>query len=671
MESDIRDKIMMMFFLVLLVGTLNPVIESRCTKERMTYERTQGYKVPDHMLQGSDSFVVLKLTADDECYSLCTDNEECLAYLLDYQNKSCILTKAEHALIRKQLVPNYAWSYHRKLCIAELQCRRQWSFDRIPGAQLNGYGDKTIAAIGSEDRCLEACAMEKSFKCRSARYDHDTENCVLFKHDRRVAAETFKKSLRDVDYLENQCIQDPSQCHFHLQKNRVIVHSHIHVNRFATTKEECQKSCLQFGSFRCRSFLFDPAKSLCLLTPEDSYSLTEEAIQFTEESVEYYEIGSCIEVQMRCESTSMIVILKVATPFNGKVYSVDHSLECFAVTAADTGEISLTIPLHGKKCGTRNMGNGTFTNSVIVQHHPYILRSSDRRIEVACDYDEITTRVRGGKEITEEEFQSLTQVVTGLAPTPSVRLRVVNGSGSDIKGVDLGEPLYLKVEMLDESVFGIFGSGLVARSGDESDMILLIDDQGCPVEPEVFPALLPDPETKSLMTPFQAFKFASDSTVKFQLTVSFCLEACTPVECNNRTAQKVAQSYGRRRRSASQADLSIFNIQAGDVVSDVTMESTLFVVSNLNSSWKEEETEQVSETRKEKVSFWLSNRGLCIGGNVVMTSAAILGLIQIIFVGSCILLLCISRQRRICHNKPCHCSSRASISSKAKLFNCS
>ncbi|XP_022236723.1 uncharacterized protein LOC111084247, partial [Limulus polyphemus] len=120
----------------------------------------------------------------------------------------------------------------------------------------------------------------------------------------------------------------------------------------------------------------------------------------------------------------------------------------------------------------------------------------------------------------------------------------------------------------------------------------------CPVEPEVLPALLLDPKTNSLVTPFHAFKFASDSTVKFQLTVSFCLDACTPVDCENRTAQKVAQSYGRRRRAASQADLSIFNIQAGDVVSDVTMESTLFVVGNLNSSGKEEETKQVPETRK-------------------------------------------------------------------------
>lgn len=51
----------------------------------------------------------------------------------------------------------------------------------------------------------------------------------------------------------------------------------------------------------------------------------------------------------------------------------------------------------------------------------------------------------------------------------------------------------------------------------------------CPIEPAIFPALKKSEDSKSLVAPFQAFKFASESTVKFQLTVSFCLDVCTPV----------------------------------------------------------------------------------------------------------------------------------------------
>lgn len=46
---------------------------------------------------------------------------------------------------------------------------------------------------------------------------------------------------------------------------------------------------------------------------------------------------------------------------------------------------------------------------------------------------------------------TMTQVITGLAATPPVSLRVVNQSGHEIRGVELGDPLYLKVEMQDQS----------------------------------------------------------------------------------------------------------------------------------------------------------------------------------------------------------------------------
>lgn len=52
----------------------------------------------------------------------------------------------------------------------------------------------------------------------------------------------------------------------------------------------------------------------------------------------------------------------------------------------------------------------------------------------------------------------------------------------------------------------------------------------CPLEPSVFPALnVGSKSGKSLLAPFQAFKFASDSAMKFQLTISFCIDSCPKV----------------------------------------------------------------------------------------------------------------------------------------------
>lgn len=37
-----------------------------------------------------------------------------------------------------------------------------------------------------------------------------------------------------------------------------------------------------------------------------------------------------------------------------------------------------------------------------------------------------------------------------MAPTRSVRLKVVKGTGDGVEGVDFGDPLFLKVDMQDE-----------------------------------------------------------------------------------------------------------------------------------------------------------------------------------------------------------------------------
>ncbi|GFY77911.1 apple domain-containing protein [Trichonephila inaurata madagascariensis] len=85
-------------------------------------------------------------------------------------------------------------------------CPRQWAFDRIPGVQLFGYDDKPLSNVESRDICLEKCSIEDSFVCRSARYDRFNKTCVLSRHDRRTAPEAFRRSLRQVEYLENQCV---------------------------------------------------------------------------------------------------------------------------------------------------------------------------------------------------------------------------------------------------------------------------------------------------------------------------------------------------------------------------------------------------------------------------------------------------------------------------------
>ena len=53
--------------------------------------------------------------------------------------------------------------------------------------------------------------------------------------------------------------------------------------------------------------------------------------------------------------------------------------------------------------------------------------------------------------------------------------RILTITGEDIQATRLGEKLLLRIELLEESIFGIFAKNLKAISGDNKDEIELID----------------------------------------------------------------------------------------------------------------------------------------------------------------------------------------------------
>ena len=75
---------------------------------------------------------------------------------------------------------------------------------------------------------------------------------------------------------------------------------------------------------------------------------------------------------------------------------------------------------------------------------------------------------------------SPTSIVNATASSPGVRLRIVTDDGDDISGTRLGEKLFLRIEMEEGSLFGLFARNLRAISGDNVDSIQLLDDRGYP-----------------------------------------------------------------------------------------------------------------------------------------------------------------------------------------------
>jgi len=250
----------------------------------------------------------------------------------------------------------------------------------------------------------------------------------------------------------------------------------------------------------------------------------------------------------------MTVTLNTEEPFTGRLFAQSAARDCETRGNART-ETELTFFFEKEaaaRCGVQREDRGVYSNVVVVQHHPVIQRKGDRAVQLFCyfetgdkvvtnSYDVLADTIDGGIGIS-----TPSSVVNATAASPGVRLRITTSSGEDISGTRLGEKLFLRIEMDQESIFGIFAKNLKAIGGNDEDSIQLLDDRGCPTDPIIFPGLQKLPDSRDLQGSFEAFKFSDTSRVRFQVNVQFCVDECNPVDC-----QDGLQSFGRKKRSAN------------------------------------------------------------------------------------------------------------------------
>lgn len=82
---------------------------------------------------------------------------------------------------------------------------------------------------------------------------------------------------------------------------------------------------------------------------------------------------------------------------------------------------------------------------------------------------------------------------------------------------------------------------------DSKSTFQIIDDEGCPVDPTIFPAFTPD--GNALQSVYEAFRFTESYGVIFQCNVKYCLGPCEPAVCE--WGRESLESWGRKRRSVS------------------------------------------------------------------------------------------------------------------------
>ena len=175
--------------------------------------------------------------------------------------------------------------------------------------------------------------------------------------------------------------------------------------------------------------------------------------------------------------------------------------------------------------------DGKYTSMVVIQHHPMIQRKGDRIVHVACHFEATNRTISNTYSVLVELVHSCLICIASLCGSLSDRLLIclsfffflpdqhrmpsvaetsIVKEGQDITGARLGDELYLRLELDDDEVFGIFARELVAKSGsNQNESIMLVDSEGCPTDPNIFPILERIPNSKGLMVriPYFYIKF--------------------------------------------------------------------------------------------------------------------------------------------------------------------
>ncbi|XP_018368914.1 PREDICTED: uncharacterized protein LOC108764967 isoform X2 [Trachymyrmex cornetzi] len=495
--------------------------------------------------------------------------------------------------------------YMTKLQIrSENVCLRPWAFERISNKMIRGL-DNALIYTSTKEACLAACLNEHRFTCRSVEYNYVTLQCHLSDSDRRTTGQYVQfVDAQGVDYFENLCLKGKEACKaqriFQMPRigvadDKVAQYAGLH---YYTDKElqvqsesACRLACEIENEFLCRSFLYRGAPQgsayNCQLFHLDHWTLpdgpstylnaerplidngervgtyfenfcekgtgpisdplpvvfetTEDSTinNLTRNDINCDKTGTCYDVSVDCKDTRIAVQVRTNKPFNGRIYALGRSETC-NIDVINSDLFRLDLTMSGQDCNTQSV-TGIYSNTVVLQHHSVVMTKADKIYKVKCTYDMSSKNITFGMmPIRDPEMIS----ITSAPEAPPPRIRILDSRSREVETVRIGDKLTFRIEIPEDTPYGIFARSCVAMAKDSKSTFQIIDDEGCPVDPSIFPSFTPD--GNALQSVYEAFRFTESYGVIFQCNVKYCLGPCEPAVCE--WGRESVESWGKRRR---------------------------------------------------------------------------------------------------------------------------
>ncbi|KAH9421001.1 hypothetical protein DERP_001442 [Dermatophagoides pteronyssinus] len=577
----------------------------------------------DYQIQSSNLMPLILTTIESnlhDCLSLCRDRNECNG--INYNGDQCQLITNIDDDINRLIRSNHSTTidiHAKKICISDQNgncAGKPWAFETVIGYTMSypTYFHNTIVKrimiknIASVQECSERCLNEMNFHCRSVVYNEIDQHCILFNMNRQTIGSSnhiktdglkFVPTIpftKQVHYIENKCIEEPNKfCDLRkIKKFKLKTADLIKMN--VNTPSECRELCLSNSVTNpCKSFDFDSSHGICRISHLNEAS-TSHIIQpyIHDEDAAIFEISTCYNVTVLCQSKKMKIQIETSKLFSGKIYAQNRPRSCMndilnrldfelSIPYTDDDYTNNTADNDFLQCDTQQPTPGHFTNDIIIQHHDLVLTTKDLALGIFCKFDlhnssiaQIDLKIQG--EISTDKLK-------GTAKLPELSLHLVDQMGKDIDEVSIGDILRVQIRMSDEDTYGIFVRNLIAKDDQNpNNNFTLIDNKGCPAQMKMMREVrLLNENRKTLESYLEAFTFTGGSILIIQVEVETCLDKCKPVQCqvaNGRSypGVEMVTSYGRRkRRSASSNDDYDDQNDIGEVVSMTKLSKSLLI----------------------------------------------------------------------------------------------
>lgn len=262
-------------------------------------------------------------------------------------------------------------------------------------------------------------------------------------------------------------------------------------------------------------------------------------------------------VDIECNSNSIMVTISTAGDFNGMIYpkGLSKNSTCLAEYEHAGSKITYTLPLRSCNTMSHDVIEGVeYFNTVVVQPHHKLVTSLGKGFHVRCRYQTKNKTISSDVGLNPLG----TTPVIAMAPLPNCVMKIYMGRADNhiiAEHVKIGDYLTLVLSIDEQDIYGMKVTNCIVKDGLNWSEQPLINNDGCPIDEEIMGPFEYTKNLTSAHVTYPAHKFPFTSSVYYQCNVKLCFKQSDDCDDVPPICDATGHNVRRRRRRRQSGEL--------------------------------------------------------------------------------------------------------------------